>query len=82
MPFTFNPITGNLDVVRNATGLSEAEVRALILKYINAIVTSNRNALGNLNYAYDDKICKYVEMQPLPITDENGNLILDLEESP
>ena len=78
MPYVFNPLTGNLDAVRSKVdGMTEDEVRALILAYINGIVTSDRNALGNLNFVYDPVECKYVEMQPLPVTDENGNIVVE-----
>ena len=78
MPFRFNPMTGNFDLVGDGTGggLTEAEVRSMILEMINNIATTNRDHLGNLMFTYDPVTCKYVEMAPIPVTDENGNIVV------
>lgn len=77
MGIKYNPFTGNFDLVGDdSQGLTEDEVKVLILEMINNIATTNRNHLGNLMYAYDPITCKYVEMAPIPVTDENGNIVV------
>lgn len=80
----YNPFTGNFDFVgEGSEGLTEDQVKVLILEMINNIATTNRNHLGNLMYTYDPVTCKYVEMAPIPVTDENGNIVVadpDVEE--
>ncbi len=81
MPYQFNPLTGNFDLVSGSSGLSEEEVRSLILEMINNIATTNRNHLGNLMFTYDPVTCKYVEMVPIPVTDEDGRIVVADPES-
>jgi len=75
MPYVFNPLTGNFDAVRKAS-LTEEEIREMILQTINNIATTKYNALGNLMYVFDPVSCKYVEMAAIPVTDEDGNIVV------
>lgn len=78
MPYVFNPLTGNFDAV-GTKGLTENEVKSLILEYINRIATTDRNALGNLNFFYDPTACKWVEAGHQIVTDEDGNIVVEDE---
>ena len=79
MAFKLNPFTGNFDWV-----LSDAKVAKIAceeaIKVTRAIVTSDYNALGNKNYFYDPTACKWVEAGPQIVTDENGEVVINLED--
>jgi len=79
MAFKFNPFSGNLDWV-----LSDAAVATIAceeaVKVVSSIATSSVNALGNPNFFYDAVACKWVEAGPQIVTDEDGNIIVDLED--
>jgi hypothetical protein len=72
MPFVFNPLTGNLDVVRK--NRTDEEIKALVLDLIGRIITTNKNVLGNTNFFYDATACKWVEAPPQLVTDEDGKI--------
>jgi len=75
----FNVFTGNFDFV-----LDEEAIKKMIcekaLEAIQGIQTGNTNELGNTYYTYDPVACKYVPLPPIPITDENGNIVVSLDE--
>lgn len=83
MAYRFNPFTGNLSPVGEGGGggggITEEEVRILILEYLNRIATTDRNALGNLNFFYDPVACKWVEAGYQLVTDEDGNVVIEDE---
>ncbi len=78
MPYVFNPLTGNFDAVIRAR--TDGEIKDLILEMINKIATSDRNALGNLNFFYDPVACKWVEAGHQIVTDEDGNVVVEDDE--
>jgi hypothetical protein len=76
MPFKFNPFLGNFDqVVSDAHILQIAKGGAA--EVVRSIPTSNTNAMGNTNFYYDHVTCSWVEAGPIPVTDENGNIIVE-----
>ena len=75
MPFKFNPFLGNFDqVVSDAHILTIAKGGAA--EVVRSIPTSNTNDMGNTNFVYDHVTCKWVEQDPIPVTDENGTIIV------
>jgi len=76
---TFNVFTGNFDFV-----LSEEYIKKIALEKaleaIKGIPTSNTNALGNTNFYYDPVQCAWVEAPLVPVTDEDGNIITEVDE--
>ncbi len=75
MAFKFNPLSGNFDMVAADSHIERlACQKAMAL--IQSIPTSNTNALGNTNFVYDPVTCKWVEQDPIPVTDENGTIIV------
>ena len=80
MSFKFNPFSGTLDWA----GTGEADVMRIAcekaVEAIKAITTTDRNALGNRNFFYDATACKWVEAPPQLVTDENGEIVINLED--
>jgi len=78
MAFRFNPFSGNLDWV-----LSDAEVQKIAcekaIEVVQSIPTSNTNPLGNTNFYYDPVACAWVEAPFTPVTDEDGNIIVEVD---
>ena len=80
--FTFNPFTGNFDktiseLFVRKTAKEEAE------KVVDSIATSSENALGNKRFSYDPVACKWVEMPPMIVTDDDGKVVYeDSEDNP
>ena len=78
MPFKFNPFLGNFDQV-----VSDAHILAIAkggaADVIRSIPTNNTNALGNTNFYYDPVACAWVEAPLVPVTDEEGNIIVEEE---
>lgn len=76
MSFKFNPLSGNLDWVVCDTEIARIACEKAV-EAIRAIVTTDRNVLGNLNFFYDATACKWVEAPPQLVTDEEGTIIID-----
>lgn len=80
--YTFNPFTGNFDRTLSEKFVRET-AKAEAEKVVDSIATSAENALGNKRFSYDPVACKWVEMPPLIVTDENGKVVYeDSEDAP
>lgn len=60
--FEFNPITGKFDLVRQFNE--------------NRIVTNEYNAAGTLLVTYDLASNSYISMDPVVVTDNEGNVVV------
>lgn len=60
--FEFNPITGELDLV--------TEFNA------DRIITHTHNAAGHIMMTYDSASGTFIEMDPLIVVDNNGNVVV------
>jgi len=60
--FEFNPITGELDLV--------TEFNA------DRIITHTHNNAGHLMMTYDVPSGSYIEMEPMIVVDNNGNVVV------
>jgi hypothetical protein len=80
LKLTFNTFTGNFDYVVDEEYIKKLACEKA-LEAIQGIQTSNTNALGNKHFTYDPVACKWVELPPIPVTDENGNLVVSLKDT-
>lgn len=78
MGFKFNPFTGNLDWVVSDTHIQKLACEKAV-EAITSIPTSNTNALGNTNFYYDPVACAWVEAPLTPVTDEDGNIVVEVD---
>ena len=79
MSYKFNPFSGNLEWVVSDTHIQKIACEKAILA-IESIPTSNTNALGNTNFYYDPVACKWVEAGPIAVVDEDGKIIVELDD--
>ena len=76
---TFNVFTGNFDFVVDEEYIKQLACD-IALQAIQGIQTSNTNELGNVYYTYDPVACKYVPLPPVIVTDDEGNIVVSVDE--
>lgn len=80
--FTFNAFIGNMEKVLSTKFIKDT-AKAEAEKVVDSIATSSENALGNKRFSYDPVACKWVEMPPMIVTDEDGKVVYeDSEDNP